>query len=158
MVPPPHCTAECSFLTQFYQLERILTELQFVRQYVLVTMDWQCGASRLGVCAFGGRNCDLYRCEEITRYLHKMRLQKYSQLLGAEAGPSGRAVEGVGPRQLAWWDCRFESHRVHGCLSVVSVVCCKVEVSAKDWSLVQRSPTDCGASLCVIKKPRKRGG
>jgi hypothetical protein len=38
---------------------------------------------------------------------------------------------------------------------VVSVVCCQVEVSAKDWSLAQRSPTDCGASLCVIKKPRK---
>jgi hypothetical protein len=29
--------------------------------------------------------------------------------------------------------------------------------SATDWSLVQRSPTDCGAS-CVIKKPRIRGG
>jgi len=37
-------------------------------------------------------------------------------------------------------------------------VCCQVQVSATDWSLVQRSPTDCGASLCVIKKPRKRGG
>jgi hypothetical protein len=43
-------------------------------------------------------------------------------------------------------------------LSVLSVVCCQVEVSATDWSLVQRSPTECGASLCVIKKPRKRGG
>ena len=41
---------------------------------------------------------------------------------------------------------------------VVSVVCCQVEVSATDWSFVQRSPTDCGASLYVIKKPRKRGG
>ena len=40
---------------------------------------------------------------------------------------------------------------------VVSVVCCQVEVSATDWTLVQRSPTDCGTSLCVIKKPRKRG-
>jgi hypothetical protein len=39
---------------------------------------------------------------------------------------------------------------------VVSVVCCQVEVSATDCSLVQRSPTDCGASS-VIKKPRKRG-
>ena len=38
----------------------------------------------------------------------------------------------------------------HGCLSVVIVVCCQVEVSATGWSLVQRSPTDCGASLCVI--------
>jgi len=32
----------------------------------------------------------------------------------------------------------------------VIVVCCQVEVSATGWSLVQRSPTDCGASLCVI--------
>jgi len=38
----------------------------------------------------------------------------------------------------------------HGCLSVVSVVCCQVEVSATSRSLVQRSPTDCGASSCVI--------
>jgi hypothetical protein len=35
-------------------------------------------------------------------------------------------------------------------LSVVSVMCCQVEVYATSWSLVQRSPTDCGASLCVI--------
>jgi len=27
-----------------------------------------------------------------------------------------------------------------------------------DWSLVQRSPTECGESLCVIKKPQKSGG
>jgi hypothetical protein len=32
---------------------------------------------------------------------------------------------------------------------VVSVVCCQVEVSASGWSLVQKSPTDCGASLRV---------
>jgi hypothetical protein len=42
----------------------------------------------------------------------------------------------------------------------VSVVCCQDEVSATSWSLVQivqRSPTECGASLCVIYKPRKWG-
>jgi hypothetical protein len=33
----------------------------------------------------------------------------------------------------------------------VCVVCCEVEVSATSRSLVQRSPTDCGVSLCVIK-------
>jgi len=33
--------------------------------------------------------------------------------------------------------------------SVVSVVCCYVEVSATSFALVQKSPTDCGASLCV---------
>jgi hypothetical protein len=35
------------------------------------------------------------------------------------------------------------SRRRHGCLSVVSVVCCQVEVSATAWSIVQRSPTEC---------------
>jgi hypothetical protein len=35
-------------------------------------------------------------------------------------------------------------------LPVVRVVCCKVEVSATSWSLVQRSPTDCAASSRVI--------
>ena len=37
-------------------------------------------------------------------------------------------------------------------------VCCQVEVSATSWSLVQRSPSDCGASLCVIYKPRELAG
>jgi len=35
-------------------------------------------------------------------------------------------------------------------LSVVSVVFCQVEVSSTSWSLFQRSPTECNASLCVI--------
>jgi hypothetical protein len=58
-------------------------------------------------------------------------------------------------RSLACWDCGFESHRGHGCLSLVSVVCCQVEVSATSWSLVQRSPTECGVSESVIVKPRQ---
>ena len=33
-----------------------------------------------------------------------------------------------------------------GCLSVVSVVCCQVEVSATGRSLVQRSPMD----VCLL--------
>jgi len=43
----------------------------------------------------------------------------------------------------------------YGCLTVVSVVCCQVDVSATGRSLVQRSPTDCDASLCVIYKSRE---
>jgi hypothetical protein len=36
------------------------------------------------------------------------------------------------------------------------VVWWRVEVSATSWSLVQRSPTDCGVSqMCVIVKPRR---
>ena len=46
----------------------------------------------------------------------------------------------------------------HWCLSLVSVVCCQVEVSATSLSLVQRSPTDCGASLCVIYNLRAWAG
>jgi hypothetical protein len=52
----------------------------------------------------------------------------------------------VGLRPLVYWDCGFESRRGHGCMSLVSVVCCQVEVSASGWSLVQRSPTECGVS------------
>jgi len=33
-------------------------------------------------------------------------------------------------------------------MSVVSVVCYQVEISAMDRSLVQRSRTDCGVSEC----------
>jgi hypothetical protein len=41
----------------------------------------------------------------------------------------------------------------------VYVLCvCEVEDSARGWSLVQRSPTDCAASLRVISKPQKWGG
>ena len=57
----------------------------------------------------------------------------------------------MGLGQLACQDCEFESGRGHGCLSVVSVVHCKVEVSAMGRSLVQRSPTKCGASECDLK-------
>jgi hypothetical protein len=31
-------------------------------------------------------------------------------------------------------------------VSLVSVVCCQLEVSATSWSLVRRSPTECGVS------------
>jgi hypothetical protein len=62
----------------------------------------------------------------------------------------------VGLRPLAYWDCGFEFRLGYGCLSLVSVVCCQVEVCATSWSLVQRSPTECGVSqMCVIVKSRK---
>jgi hypothetical protein len=64
------------------------------------------------------------------------------------ADPSGRAVYGVGLRPFACWDCGFESRRGKGCLSLVSVVCCQAEISSTGWSLVQRSPTECGVSEC----------
>ena len=36
-------------------------------------------------------------------------------------------------------------------------MCCQVEVSVTSWPLVQGSPTDCGASLCVTSKPHELG-
>ena len=59
-------------------------------------------------------------------------------------------------RLIAFWDCGFESLRWHGCLSLVSVVCCQVDVSASGWSLVQRSPSDWGVSDCDLKTSTMR--
>ena len=46
------------------------------------------------------------------------------------ADSSGLAVSGVDLRPLACWDRGFETRRGHGCLSLIIVVCCQVEVSA----------------------------
>jgi hypothetical protein len=75
---------------------------------------------------------------------NRQKSAEYSSLqlclaISAKAGPSGRAVYGLSLRPLACWDCGFQSHRRHGCLFLVSVVSCHVEVSATSWSLVQRS-------------------
>ena len=45
----------------------------------------------------------------------------------------------------------FESRRGYGCLSLVNVGCCQVEVSASGRSFVQRSPTECVVSECDIQ-------
>ena len=71
-----------------------------------------------------------------------------AMLCMVEVDPSTRAFYGVGLRPFACWDCGFESHWGQGCLSLLSVVCCEVEVSASGRSLVQRSPTEC-VCVCV---------
>jgi len=55
---------------------------------------------------------------------------------------------GVGLRPFECWDGGFESRWGNGCLSLVSALCCEVEISALGGSLVQGSPTDCGVSKC----------
>ena len=67
--------------------------------------------------------------------------------------PMAAQSEDVGLRPLACWDCGFEFHRGHGCISLVSVVCCQVEVSATGRSLVQRGPTGC---VCFIVSDQVR--
>ena len=64
----------------------------------------------------------------------------------------------MGLQLIACLDYEFESHRRHGCLSVLSAVCCQVEVSASGWSLAQRSPTNLGVSegdreFSITKRP-----
>ena len=44
---------------------------------------------------------------------------------------------------------------MRGCLSVVSVVCCNVEVSVTCRSLVQRSPTECSCVIGVMEEPNR---
>jgi len=46
-------------------------------------------------------------------------------LVSLLADVDGRAVQCVSLRSLNSWDCGFESRQGRGCLSVVSVVCCK---------------------------------
>lgn len=60
--------------------------------------------------------------------------------------PSGRAVQGMGLRPLAFRDFGFESWRGYGCLSVVNVVRCQADVPSTDRSFVQRSSIE---SVCM---------
>ena len=53
----------------------------------------------------------------------------------------GRSLAGVEGSNPAWGMD----------VSLVSVVCCQVEVSATGRSLVQRIPTKCGASECDLE-------
>jgi hypothetical protein len=49
-------------------------------------------------------------------------------------------MQGVGLRLLAYYDRGFASHREHGCLSIVCVVCCQLitrpEESYRLWRVV----------------------
>ena len=59
------------------------------------------------------------------------------------ADSDSRAVSGVGLRPLACWDCGFESRQRHRCLSLVSVVCCQVEVPTTGGVLLLVRVTEC---------------
>ena len=104
----------------------------------------------LGHEAYRRRRTDPFILSLHTRWVWMVEVIPQSHFL-AVSSPSSRCHW---PRRLNLGfevACGFESRRGHGCLSVVSVVsvvCCWVEFSATGWSLVQRSPADCGASLC----------
>jgi len=41
----------------------------------------------------------------------------------------------------------------HGCPSLVSVMCCQVEVCASGWSLIQMSRTECDREISIMRRP-----
>jgi hypothetical protein len=116
-----------------------------------------CGPPQQSSCCGADKYCPLTRIEpwflhRPTVYsiylftyccLRNLPVTKNVASNGPMADPGGRAVWGEGLWSLVCRDCWFESHRGYGCLSVV---CCQVEVSTTDRSLVQRSPADC---VCV---------
>ena len=63
--------------------------------------------------------------------------------------PDGLRCGCASPRLLGLWV------RIPLGASVVNVVCCKGEVPASGWSLVQRSHTECGVS--VLEELHRRG-
>jgi hypothetical protein len=62
-------------------------------------------------------------------------------------------IYAVGLRSFARWNFGFESRRGPGCLSVVSVGGCQVEISLSGLLLVQRSPTECDHEASSLRKP-----
>ena len=57
------------------------------------------------------------------------------------------AVLRVGLRPIACWECGLESRRRHGCLSVMSIVCCQVEFSVP---LSRGVPLSVCVCVCVL--------
>jgi hypothetical protein len=64
--------------------------------------------------------------------------------------PRGLRRGSAAARLLGLW---FRIPPGHGCLSLVSIVCCHLEVFAKGWSLAQRSPTECDSEASIERGP-----
>jgi hypothetical protein len=87
------------------------------------------------------------------------RTQLISLIIWTSGGlfsTSSRAVYGIGLRPLACWNCGFESRRGFECLPLPNFVDRQVVVSATGRSLVQRSPTECGVSMCDLDTSKMR--
>ena len=110
--------------------------LMYTVKLVLV---WQCVSSYSGLEGY---------CVGKNVVINKQGQERKLYLLGMiSADPIGRVVQRVGPRPPDSLNFGFDSLRGHGCLSLDSVVCCQVQVSATVRSFVQRSLTE---RLCVL--------
>jgi hypothetical protein len=106
--------------------------------------------------------CSVHRANRTAWTLHRMNihdlflyLKYYSPFL---AHTSGYAVYDVGLSRSLARIAGLNIARRWGWKSLVSDVFCQVEFSASVWSLVQRSPTECGTSVCgrevsITRKP-----
>ena len=81
-------------------------------------------------------------CNSSKRTLLALRHLKQCYFAQSETFPADTSGHTVCGPSLAG----IAGSNVSVCLSVVSVVCCQVEVSVTGRSFVQRSPTDCGVS------------
>ena len=148
-----------------YRLPYQVTAKDVNKTHVCIKANTSCTKARMVCC------CTLFGIKQITLYLgYQQKLRRFPTRQTARCGRIGDQTNTktflqflchfcltlrllmsyIYMEHLNCWNRGFESHRGHGYLSVVSVVCCQVEVSATNWSLVQRSPTDCAASLCAI--------
>jgi hypothetical protein len=85
------------------------------------------------------------QCTHVCMYIHPCRY-----LLRRSQWPRGMKRGSAAARLLGLW-VRIPPG---AWMSLLNVVCCQIEVSGSDWSLVQRSPTELGFSL--IEGPRNR--
>jgi hypothetical protein len=100
------------------------------------------------------RQCVNY-CVEIYMHIPKIRIRYSINTNRRSQWPPGLRRRSAAVRLLGLW---VRIPPGHGCLSLVNVVCCQVQVSASGWALVQRSLADCGVSkMSVILKPRQWG-
>ena len=83
---------------------------------------------------------------------HRLHTNLYWRRLNIMRRSQWSRCPSRGLRPLACWDCGFESRMGHGYLSLVSVVCCQVEVSASKGVLPSV------VCLSVIMNPRWWGG
>jgi hypothetical protein len=103
---------------------------------------------------------EIQKKSECTDYYNQTYHYVYTM---TNADQSGRVVWVVGLQPLAWWDYGFESRLSHRWFSLVSNVCCQVDIYVSGWSVVQRSHTECGVSECdreawIMRRPWPTGG
>ena len=104
-------------------------------------------------------NVHQHRCKACHSSLQWDRINVFYSLPRRPQWPRGLRRGSAATRLLRLW---VRIPPGHESLSVVSVVYCHVEVSATSWSLVQRSPVDCGVSDCdreasIMRRPWPNG-